>query len=215
MRNGFLGLVSALVLGSMAAVACSSGSGTGGAAGSTGSGGSGGSSSGGTGGGGGGGSPVTTLSGTKALNTLTATETTQLCDDSYAYFGTSIPKATTCKWKGLAFGASSSAPTDAQLQSNCTSKETSCSQLADPWADNPGCNEVPATCTATVNDYSACIRDEVTAFLQLVNGFPMCSMLARSNASDILTAIAGNPPASCAALMDTCPDLYPPGPLNQ
>jgi hypothetical protein len=212
MRNGFVGLVSALVLGSMTAIACSSGRGTGGTAGSTGSGGTGGSSSGGTGGGG---SPITTLGGTRAINSLTAAEAEQLCNDSYAYFGTSIPKATTCKWKGLAFGASSSAPTDAQLQSNCTSKESSCQQLADPWADNPGCNELPATCTATVEAYSACIRDEVTAFLQLVNGFPMCAMLARSNASDILTAIAGDPPASCGALMNTCPDLYPPGPLNQ
>jgi len=215
MRKGFVSLVAALVLGSMAGVACSNGSGTGGTAGSTGSGGTGGSSSGGTGGGGSGGSPVTTLSGTKALNALTAAEAMQLCDDSYAYFGTAIPKTTTCKWKGLAFGASSSAPTDAQLQSNCTSKESSCQQLSDPWADNPGCNELPATCTATVDEYSTCIRDEVTAFLQLVNGFPVCAMLARSNASDILTAIAGSPPASCAALMNTCPDLYPPGPLNQ
>ena len=87
--------------------------------------------------------------------------------------------------------------------------------MADPWADNSGCNDLPATCTATIGDYSACIRDEVTAFLQLVNGFPTCAMLARSNASDILTAIAGSPPASCAALMNTCPDLYPPGPLSQ
>jgi hypothetical protein len=216
MRNGFVGLLCAMALASMATVACSSGGGSGGSggsAGSMGSGGSGGTSSGGTGGGGG--TPVTTLSGSKALNTLTAAETEQLCNDSYAYFGTAIPKATTCKWKGLAFGASSSAPTDAQLQSNCSSKESSCQQVADPWADNPGCNELPASCTATVNDYSACIRDEVTAFLQLVNGFPMCAMLARSNASDILTAIAGNPPASCGSLMDTCPDLYPPGPLNQ
>jgi hypothetical protein len=215
MRNGFLGLVSALVLGSMAAIACSNGNGSGGTAGSTGSGGGGGSSSGGTGGGGGGASPITTLSGTRAVNSLSAAEAEQLCSDSYAYFGTSIPKATTCKWKGLAFGASSSAPTDAQLQSNCTSKESSCQQLADPWADNPGCNEIPATCTATVEQYSTCIRDEVTAFLQLVNGFPVCAMLARSNASDILTAIAGDPSASCASLMNTCPDLYPPGPLNQ
>lgn len=218
MRNGFVGLVGALVLGTMAAAACSSGGGTGGTGGSGangGTGGSGGTSGGGTGGGGGSASPVTTLSGTKAVNALTPAEATQLCDDSYAYFGTSIPKATTCKWKGLAFGASSSAPTDAQLQSNCSSKESSCQQLSDPWADNPGCNELPASCTATVNDYSACIRDEVTAFMQLVNGFPMCAMLMRSNASDILTAIAGAPPASCAALMNTCPDLYPPGPLNQ
>ena len=173
-----------------------------------------GTSGGGAGGGGGTGSSVTTINGTKALNALTPTEVTQLCDDTYAYFGTAIPKATTCRWRGLAYGASSSAPTDAQLQTSCTNKETSCLGSADPWADNLGCNDLPATCTATVAQYSACISDEVTAFIQLVNGFPMCSALVRSNASEILNAIAGAPPASCASLMNTCPELSPPGPLN-
>jgi hypothetical protein len=43
----------------------------------------------------------------------------------------------------------------------------------------------------------------------------VCAMLMRSNASEILNAIAAEPPASCASLMNTCPDLYPPAPLNQ
>jgi hypothetical protein len=225
MRNGLIGLVSGMVFASMATVACSSGGGSGGTGGSTGSAGSSGSagsvgtggtsSGGGAGGGAGGGSgAVTTISGSKALNALTPTEVTQLCDDTYAYFGSAIPKATTCRWRGLAYGASSSAPTDAQLQTSCANKETSCQGSADPWADNLGCNDIPSTCAATVAQYSACISDEVAAFIQLVNGFPMCSALMRSNASDILNAIAAAPPASCASLMNTCPELSPPGPLN-
>jgi hypothetical protein len=213
MREELIGLVSGIVLVSMAtATACSSGGGSGGTGGSVGTGGMSGGS--GTGGGGSSGSSVTTISGTTALNALTPTEVTKLCDDTYAYFGSAIPKATTCRWRGLAYGASSSAPTDAQLQSNCTSKETSCQGSADPWADNLGCNDIPSTCAATVAQYSACIIDEVAAFTQLVGGFPMCSMLMRSNASEILNAIAAPPPASCASLMNTCPELSPPGPLN-
>ena len=89
MRSGFVGLVGALVLGTMAITACGSGGGSGGTAGG------GGGGSGGTGGSGGGAPPVTTLESSKAVNTLTAAEAMQLCNDSYAYFGTSIPKATT------------------------------------------------------------------------------------------------------------------------
>jgi hypothetical protein len=200
MRNGLIGIVSGIALAAMAAAACSSSNdggkgGTGGSTGNAGTTGAGGTSSG--GGTGGGASTVTTLDGSKAVNALSPAEVTQLCSDTYAYFGSAIPKATTCRWKGLSFGASSSAPTDAQLQSNCTNKETSCTQSADPWADNPGCNDIPATCTATVAQYSTCISDEVTAFKQLVGGFPACSMLMRSNSSDILTAIAADPPSSC------------------
>src|SRR4051812_20079132 len=104
MTKGPFRLANAVVLaGTMAMAACSSG---GGAAGGTG----GSPSSGGTGGAGGAGSSVTTLGGTKAVNALTAAEATQLCNDTYAYFGSAIAKATTCKFRGLAYGASSSAP---------------------------------------------------------------------------------------------------------
>jgi hypothetical protein len=219
MRNGLVGLVSATVLASMVvAVACSSGGGTGGTGGSSsGAAGTAGSSSGaGAGGaaGGGGTSAVTTLSGSKAVNALTATEVTQLCDDTYAYFGSAIPKTTTCKWRGLAYAASSSAPSQSVLQQNCTSKETAC-QPTDPWADNLGCNDIPSTCTATVAEYAACINAEVTAFIQAVTALPSCATLTSTGTAAIVEAQTANPPASCAALMNNCPELYPPGPFNQ
>jgi hypothetical protein len=220
MRKGLIGFVGGMLLVSVSTgtLGCSSGGGTGGTGGNAGNGGSvgtaGTSGGGGTGGGGSNGSAVTTISATTALNALAPADVTQLCDDTYAYFGSAIPKATTCRWRGLAYGASSSAPTDAQLQTSCTNKESSCQQSADPWADNLGCNDIPSTCAATVAQYTACISDEVAAFIQLVGGFPVCSMLMRSNASEILNAIAAAPPASCASLMNTCPELSPPGPLN-
>jgi hypothetical protein len=198
-----------MLLAAMATAACSSGGGTAGAGGAGGTGGS--SSGGGTGGGG---SQVTTLDGSRALNALSATEATQLCDNSYAYFGTAIPLTTICKWRGLAYAASSSAPSQDVLRSNCTSKETSC-QGTDPWANNLGCNDLPSTCTATVAEYSACIRDQVTAFIQTVTAFPMCTALMSTDTAALFEAMAGGtPPASCASLNNACPDLFPPSPLN-
>lgn len=202
MRNGLIKLVGAMVLVSMATAGCGSGGGTGGTGGN--------SNSGGTGGGSGGGS-VTTLGGSKAVNALTTAEATQLCNDTYSYFGSAIPDATTCKWDGLLYAASSSAPSQSVLQQGCTSHQTSCLQ-GNPWANNAGCNDLPSTCTATVAQYSACIGDEVAAFIQAVNGLSSCATLTSTGAIvDVQTA---NPPASCASLSDTCPDLYPPSPLN-
>lgn len=237
MRNGligFIGLAGAMVLASVAPTSCSSSDSTGGSGGSAGSAGaSGGSSSGGGGtmgtggssnsggsagtdGGASGGGAVTSLSSTKAVSALTSAEGTQLCNDTYAYFGSAIPKATTCKWKGLAFAASSSAPSDAVAQQNCTTQQNSCQQSADPWANNPGCNSIPSSCTATVAQYSACIRDEVAAFVQLVNGFPACAGVTTSVSSAINNALgSGMMPPSCTALTDACPDLTPPTPLSQ
>jgi len=169
------------------------------------------SSGGGTGGSGPG--AVTTLPGGTAVNALSPAEVTQLCNDTYAYFASAIAKATTCKWRGLAYAASSSAPSDAQVQTNCTGKETSCNG-SDPWADNPGCNDIPTTCTATVAEYSTCIGDEATAFIQTVNGLKACATLTRADTPALFDVMAAPPPASCMALMNKCADLYPPSPLN-
>jgi hypothetical protein len=157
--------------------------------------------------------PVTTLSPSTALSALTDTEFTQLCDDAYSYFGTAIATDTFCKWKGLSYATSSSAPTEEQLRSNCSSTEATC--LADPaaaLANNPGCNSIPANCTATVADYSACIMDEAAAFTQTVNAIPACAEFTSAATSMVWDATGAAPMASCT-FTTTCQGLYPPNPL--
>ena len=128
MRYGLTGFLGTMLLASaMASTGCSDTADDGTAAGG-GSGGAGGG--GGSGGTAGGGNDVTTLSSSATLMTLTPADATKLCDDTYAYFRTAIPTASACKWKGLSFATSSSAPTQEQLRANCTEKETGC--MADP-----------------------------------------------------------------------------------
>ena len=195
------------------AVGTGGSSSSGGAVGSGGSSGSGGQAGGGATGGG----SVTTLSDTKALNALTAADATQLCKDVYAYFGKTIPMATACKYKGLSYATSSSAPTDTQFRQICTEHETSCTQANSGVgsADNPGCNDIPSTCTATVAQYSACISDEVTAFNTAVDGLPSCAASTSATISAVWEVMTPTTPASCDALTATkCPDLTLPTPNN-
>jgi hypothetical protein len=198
MRNWPIALTAALVLG--CGSAGSGGSGHDGGPGDSGSGGS---------------NPVTTLTGSKALNALAPGEASQLCDDTYAYFASAIPRATACKWKGLSYAASSSAPSQDVLQQNCTTQESACLQADGGASSNPGCGDIPTTCTATVAQYAACISDEVTAFTATVGGLPSCTTLTSAGTSAIFDAqTGGTPPASCASLSNACPALYPPTPLN-
>jgi hypothetical protein len=233
MRNGPARLGGAVLLALAAAAGCSSSNGGGGTGGSTGTGGT--TATGGTratggttgsagalggagtsGTGGAGGAPVTTLSPSKAVNALSAAEAKQLCDETYAYFGTTITKTTTCKWQGLFYGSQSSPPSQSVLQQKCSQKETSCNQVSDPWADNIGCNDIPTGCTATVAEYATCISDQVAAFIQTVDGLPDCAALMTTDESKVTDAqINPNPPASCASLANKCPDLTPPSPYNQ
>jgi len=204
MRNGRIGLMTVAVASLMAAVGCSSSS--------NGSGGMGGTS-GGTGGGTG--TSVTSLSGTKTIGMLSATEATQLCNDTYSYFGTAVPHATACKWNGLYRAASSSSMTTDQLRTGCSLAENSCLQSDAGAFTNQGCGDVPTNCTATVSQYASCITDEAAEFLQTVNGFPSCTVVTMAGTSPILNALAGgNPPASCASLTEACPALFVPNPLT-
>ena len=193
--------------------------GSGGSSSSGGAVGSGGSSSGGgqASGGATGGGSVTTLSDTKALNALTAADATQLCKDVYAYFGKTIPMATACKYKGLSYATSSSASTDTQFRQLCTDHESSCTQAQSGVgsADNPGCNDIPSTCTVTVAQYSACISDEVIAFNKAVDGLPSCTASTSATISAVWEVMTPPTPASCDAITATkCPDLTLPTPNN-
>jgi hypothetical protein len=202
MRHGLTGLFGTLLFASATAMTgCSDGSTEETPAGGGGSGGT-----------GGGGTDVTTLAASATLSTLTPADTTKLCDDTYAYFRTAIPTATGCKWKGLSFATSSSAPTQEQLRANCTEKETGC--MADPvtaFASNPGCSPPPANCGATVAEYSTCIRDQVAFFNQTVNAIENCAVLTSTGTDAVWAALGSNPPASCS--FAACPGLFPPNPL--
>src|SRR5688572_1884575 len=167
---------------------------------------------GGSGGAGGGGSSFTTLSATAALSTLSTADASKLCDDTYAHFRTAISTENACKWKGLSFATSSSAPTEEQLRANCGEKETGC--LADPAAalsNNPGCSDFPSGCMATVGEYSACVKDLVAVFNQTVMALSSCSTLTKQGTDGVWAALGAAPPASCT--FNTCMGLYPPNPL--
>ena len=220
MRNGPIGLVSGLVLAATMVIAgCgsnSSGGGAGGTGGSSSSGGTvstgGSSGSGGTGSGGaGGGGSVTNLSGTKGLGALTPTEGTQLCSDAYAYFTSTISRATLCKAKGLSYGISSSAPNDSVLQKSCTTQETACLQAT---PNSPSCQDIAKDCTATVSLYSSCITDQATAFTQTASGLASCAKVTNNDLAPVWAFMTGDLPASCTSLITLCPTLDLPTPFS-
>jgi hypothetical protein len=194
---------------------CSSNSNNGGSGGSSGTGGAVGTGGSGSGTGGNGGISVTSVSGTKTIGALSAAEATQLCNDTYSYFGIAIPHATACKWNGLYRAASSSSQTTDQLRQGCSLAENSCLQSDASAFSNPGCGDLPTTCTATVAQYATCIADEVTTFNQTVNGFPACTVVTMAGTAPIFDALAGGtPPTSCTSLGDACPSLLVPNPLT-
>jgi hypothetical protein len=214
-QTGIIGAIGALVLGFAGAIAgCGGGGAKGGSGGATGSGGTaasgGNTGSGGTGGDGAtAGGSVTTLDGSKSLGSLSATEVATLCSDTYSYYQQNISQATLCKETGLAYGISSSAPTDSQLRQNCTSQQAAC--LTAGFAV-PSCSNIPVACAATVAQYSTCIADQVAAFNSGVAALATCATVTLADLQTVWAFVAADPPASCASLTNTCAGFDVPTP---
>ena len=152
---------------------------------------------------------VTPLNESSTLGSLSPTDSAKLCSDTYAYFGRGISQSTLCKWAGLTYGVSSSAPSDSQLEQNCASQEAAC-EKAGPAAAS--CSALPADCSATVGQYNACIADEVNALSSGVAALPACATVTLNDLAGVWTLITGDPPASCASLTNACPTLELPAP---
>jgi hypothetical protein len=237
MRKGLISVVGSLLLASTTAtMGCGSSPSGGGSGGSSSSGGAVGSSS--KGGASGGssstsaggsssstsaggssssGTSVTTLDDTKAMNTLTAADTTQLCKDTYAYFNSNISMETACKYKGLSLATASSAPSDSEFQKICKDNQSACTKAGTGVgsAENPGCSGLSTKCTATVAQYSACIKDEVAAFNQRLSALPDCATATSAIISKVWEAmVPSTPPDSCDQIGNKCPDLTVPAPNN-
>jgi hypothetical protein len=158
-----------------------------------------------------GGTVVTGLCGDAPLNTLTPAEITQLCDDTNAYVGGSVSKQNACKYSALLDAASSSSPTEVELQAYCSDAENACNQDAASMGPGALCGQVPSTCSATVAQYSVCIVDETALFEQGVSELVSCSMMTFDDVTSIYdVSTDADDAAGCMALMTACPNYFPP-----
>lgn len=153
---------------------------------------------------------VTSVNGTKPLNTLTAAESTQLCKDSGAYVGRAVSKVNACKALALVLTALGSPTTEAQARATCASIYTPCLSAPAASSSMDTCDSIPATCTATVAQYSACFSDQIVALNQVLAASPSCGTITLADLSDNGTgggADGGTEPtsAACMTFETACP----------
>jgi hypothetical protein len=160
---------------------------------------------------------TTSVNGSKPLSALTNAEKLQLCKDATAYFQSPGVIHSECKIAGFIEAQLSVAfdgtLTDTQLQMECTQAVDQCANTdKDGGTSVTMCNTdqpPPASCTATVADYTACI----SAFPQALSGAaPECSTITRAS----LGADAGSLGSTadpttlpgCMTLSNKCPGIF-------
>jgi len=155
-----------------------------------------------------GGTAVTGLCADAPLNALTQTQQLQLCSDTGAYAAGVIDRAVGCKYVAIVASASASAPTEAEMRVVCAAREMACNQDASIMGAGAltQCSGVPASCTATVAQYSTCVMDEAVVFEQGATALVSCSMLTLGDISTLyaIPMTATNAPG-CTAIKAACP----------
>ncbi len=154
-------------------------------------------------------SSVTDLSGTQPIGALSPTDTAKLCSDTYAYFGNAISHEDLCKWSGLAYSVSSSPTSDAVLRRNCSGQENTCLQ-ASPAAAK--CDRIPASCSVTVAQYSACIAEQASVFNSALSGLPACGAATLPDLQLVWNTMTADLPDSCTPMSNKCPTYNIPAP---
>jgi len=165
------------------------------------------------GGSGGGGSSVTSVSGSKSLGTLTTSEQTKLCNDAGAYIGRSLSTADFCRLLFVFTTLFSSGATDATIQADCAMAVDQCSASATSGGMSLTCDPIPTSCTATVDQFSDCVRDEVTDINQALAAIPSCNTITQASLMSGASSLEAIAPQSCTDLMNACPNYYPPVPF--
>jgi len=152
------------------------------------------------GGGGGPGTFSTSIPGDRPLNSLSSSELATLCSD--ASKSSSGLKEDNCRLAGfLAASFQASSATDAELQAVCAQTTMSC------LTRMPICpTQVPANCTATVAELTACNNDSAAQLHALVSKLPACGGINRAaiNANASVTTSQGPEPASCLSYGAKC-----------
>lgn len=151
------------------------------------------------------------VAGNKKINTLTPAEQQTICDSFEAKFTGAEFIDQQCRIVSVlqvSFTADDQA-TDAQLRMQCATAYAECkTQAGADGGSKPTCNPPGATCTATVDQLTACVND-VLAYLDRLDA-PACDKLTRATLTTTSAPDAGPPDptssAACKAYQAACPD---------
>lgn len=137
----------------------------------------------------------------KRLADLTPAERGQLCMDLARYAQTLAEDS--CRLAALFTvylqTTIDTTATDAELQQTCSMLTADCVAAGVTTT----CDPVPATCTATVGEFSACISDAP----RVLQAVPPCSAAQRATLESTIMSIENQPTtAACATLDMKCPE---------
>ncbi len=154
------------------------------------------------------GGQVTSVDGNKDTTNLGATDSNQLCLDTYNYVRTSLTNDDIAKME-CGFKLS-------QDPSTCSSTYESCVTTAEAQLhgttlpatpDCTGFDAEIAKCNTTVAEYTKCLQQEVDAMKSLESSFPLCTQAAATSAE--ITAMS-KLSQDCIQLMQTCQLTFAP-----
>jgi hypothetical protein len=163
--------------------------------------------------GGGGGSFSTSVPSSSKVNTLSPSQSQQLCNDLSSYTQRQLKNLNLCQGAAVLQAASDAMSdttlTDSALQAGCSQYLTFCNAVLSGGFDGGTTTTTcdTSTCTATVGQVTACVNDDMAAAQAYFQMLPSCSMVTRARLMSVNPDAGPPTPASCSSLPPDCQNL--------
>jgi hypothetical protein len=159
---------------------------------------------------------VTTLAGDASVQSLSADDLNQLCVDVAVYAAKHLDAPVTCRVTGTAAAFTTSTrlgATDPDIQRECVLAYAACINDAATAPDaGTGIDHCSfqGSCPLTVDELSACVRDQAAAAVRAYHAFPLCNQvtLAWLESAQQDAGTSEPIPASCSNVLQMCPNVY-------
>jgi hypothetical protein len=165
----------------------------------------------------------TGVDGSKPIGMVTPTEADRICKSTEAWAKRAIAedkqKQLFCRITALAAaaggglgGGGTGAASDTQLRMTCQSSLDQCMMISTPAGGtaSPMCQSFPASCTATVAEYEACLNDVPPFVDRTIAALPRCDSLTQLSLLSLLALTTTLPP-TCQTFQMKCGGAGLPG----
>jgi hypothetical protein len=162
-------------------------------------------------GGGGGSSFSSGVDGSKPIASLSPDENTKLCKAAADYAKEHLSKGDAkevgCRLIGIVGGIAGSlgGGGDAAIRSACKQTYDECMKSEGTVMQDSTCSAPTGTCTATVADYEACVREAPESLDDVRAKLPTCAEVTQASLASFQKDVADARGPACKALAAKCP----------
>lgn len=155
----------------------------------------------------------TSITGNADLGTLSKSDKIALCADVNSYANSAFPNSREkiCTIVGSVLAARDASTSEADARDFCADKRDECLEQDDDFLDDECLDDVTADCSATVNEYAACVKARTAQVKAIFDNVLSCSDVTLGYLDGDIAPNFLKLPSECNIIKTVCPDALDDG----